>query len=147
MAFGAEPDAASTAWRYSTQDTTHRAWWAPRYTADAGLWDCQLHLRRIDGSWLKFNYAASNGGLVWPYQYDTEAMTDIRTHLDGTTPLWPIILHDGTPNAYGEPDGVMALCGNAQSSENIVTVNRQDWLVTQNIYRVGVRDFAAFRLA
>lgn len=81
----------------------------------------------------------------WPYCL-TSLMQDLRVNLDGSVALLPLVLTE-PGNCYGEPEGVMALSGNNQAVENLITVDRIDWLVVQNIARTGVLDYAAYRLA
>lgn len=54
---------------------------------------------------------------------------------------------DGPYDAYlGVMDGVYWVPGRGQSSENIITKDSQDYLVSQNIFRNGFRDYMAMRL-
>lgn len=143
---GTDPVATSTSYRYSSDTDDHRAWWklngegATRGTAS---------FRKISGPWKKvhgvYNGVNSDNAFFWPY-CNVGQMQDMRVNLDGSVALLPILLTE-PGNCYGEPEGVMALSGNNQSVENLVTVNRVDWLVVQNIARVGVLDYAAYRLA
>jgi hypothetical protein len=103
------------------------------------------------------NRSGAASGFIWPYGY---TFSNVLPNLDGTYPLLPIVLHSdegnsGTypnitivnPNIWGELDGVLAVTGHANASENIVTVGRTDYLVVQNINRTTKTDFFAVKLA
>lgn len=141
-----EPAAGSLAWRWSTTGAEHAAWWKGLNGASA-----QLSMRRIDGTWATFDagntYMSSIYGSIWPYvSGGTGSMTYLVTNLDGSYPLYPIVLNE-TSACYGEPAGVMATTGYLQSAENTIIVDRAQWLVVPNIFRSARTDYAAFRLA
>jgi hypothetical protein len=116
-------------------------------------------MRKPDGSWMGFsgNRSGASGGYIWPYGY---TFANALPNLDGTYPLLPIVLHSDegnsgvypnitivNPNIWGELDGVLAVTGHANASENIITVGRTDYLVVQNINRTTKTDFFAVKLA
>jgi hypothetical protein len=57
------------------------------------------------------------------------------------------VICDGTPNVYGELDGVKAITGFSQGSENTVTVDGIEYLVIQNVFRNTTSDFFAVQLS
>jgi hypothetical protein len=76
----------------------------------------------------------------------TLAVADVVRDTGGQYALTPIVLTD-TVNVYGELDGVYQVSGFGNSSEDIVTAGGVDHLVVQDVYRNGVRDFVAVKLA
>lgn len=143
---GSEPAAGDLAWRWSYTGVAHAAFWRGLNGASS-----QLSLRRIDGTWATFDsgntYLSSDYGSLWPYASgSTGSMTYLITNMDGSYPLYPIVLHE-TSALYGELAGVMATTGYLQTAENTITVDRIPWLVVPNIYRSARTDYAAFRLA
>jgi len=98
-------------------------------------------------------------GLVWPYSY---SMLNLIPNLDGGYALFPVILHSSTstsgfypnitivvPQMWGELDGLAALTGDSNASENTITPapSRTQWLVIQNVFRTTKSDFFAVKLA
>ena len=150
------PALTSSAYRYSDTSENHRAWWTPGGDGNYGHTNYDYgHLlqRKVDASVIAYQgiNGNSNTPFIWPYGHRAGSsdvnFQDVRLNLDGSVPLFPIVFHDPTPNCYGEPDGVMAIHGNNQSVENIITNKRIDWLVVQNVMRVGANDYAAYRLS
>jgi hypothetical protein len=62
------------------------------------------------------------------------------------SPVLPIILHDNTPEVYGELDGVLATSGQAIASEDTLTVGADSYLVVQNVFRTGRNQYCAVKL-
>ncbi len=159
MTWFTEPASNSQNWRWSYQGIEHAAFAVPRASTGSDN-DFTLRLRRPDGIFQGFASAKQGGtqqGFVWPYGY---SMTNMISNLDGSYSLLPIVLHEDdsnlgvypniiftTPNVWGELDGVYAVTGHANASENTITVGRTDYLVVQNIYRTTKTDFFATKLA
>jgi hypothetical protein len=61
--------------------------------------------------------------------------------------LLPVILADGTPNVYGELDGVFALTGFGNGAENTVTIGGVVHYVVQNVFRTDQLDYFAIKEA
>lgn len=145
---GSDPVSTSTSYRYAVNTDDHKAWWSPGGDANSGSTRGTVSFRAISGAWRAVNgncnVSSSNLPFFWPY-CNRSRMGDLRLNLDGNVPLFPILLTE-PDNTYGEPEGVMALSGNNQSVENLISVGRRDWLVVQNISRVGVLDYVAYRL-
>ena len=49
-------------------------------------------------------------------------------------------------NEYGELDGVCHIAGSNQTSENTLTIDGDDYIVFQDIYRLAFHNFMAVRL-
>lgn len=104
-----------------------------------------LKLRGVQGSWSQPQ--------AWPWVITdaisgagTLAFADVVRDTGGQYALTPIVLTD-TTNVYGELDGVYQVSGFGNSAEDIVTAGGVDHLVVQDVYRNGVRDFIAVKLA
>lgn len=150
MGFSAcnDPEATSSAYRYAVDDDTHKAFWAPQ---SGGTLYGIAALRGVDGVWDNVaNGQVASVMSIWPYcdlKGNPLRAQDLRLNLDGSVMTLPCILSDAAPNVYGELSGLAYICGNNQSVENIITINRVDYLVVQNIARVGVGDYVAYRLS
>jgi hypothetical protein len=159
MSWASEPTSTSPNWRWSYSGNEHRAFPYPNPSGTSNFDAYQLRMRKPDGAWMGFSGARSGvaGGYIWPYGY---TFSNVLPNLDGTYPLLPIVLHSDegnsgvypnitivNPNIWGELDGVLAVTGHANASENIVTVGRTDYLVVQNINRTTKTDFFTVKLA
>jgi hypothetical protein len=121
----------------------------PLATGLSGDEDSSLRLRLATGTWRGFCTTAGDQtfGHVWPFAYTQPSVFDWRPNLDGSYPLFPIVLLDHTPNIYGELDGMYATTGFSQSVENTITINGIPHLVVQNVFRNTKADFFAVRLS
>lgn len=70
----------------------------------------------------------------------------IRENLDGTYPLLPLVPVVTGVGPMGELDGVFWTSGFAQAAEAIITQQRFDHIVLQNVFRTGIGDYFAQRL-
>ena len=116
----------------------------------------QMRLRTPDGTWKGFDFNTADMGTpgkIWPY---VGSMNNLRANLDGSYFLLPILLtyDDGIStnvinerNTYGELDGVAAVTGYNQVSENTVTVGLLEWLVVQDTFRTTTTDYFALKLS
>lgn len=114
-------------------------------------------LRSASGAWLPFQnsyYTSAESRYdgprpVWPSNYGT--LANLREAPDGTYVLMPIVLTQYNAAAdhdlFGELDGCFWVSGFNNAAENLITVGGVDHLVVQNVYRTGVRDYWALRLA
>jgi hypothetical protein len=148
----ADPIDSSSSYRYAVTDDTHRSWWSPGGSNyQSNNYYGHVSFRLVSGNWTAvmgqhyYDFTADTVLYWWPTS-ERDKMQDLRVNLDGSVPMFPLMLH-GPDGSYGEPEGVMTLCGNNQSVENIIAIGRADWLVIQNIYRVGVLDYIAYRLS
>lgn len=113
----------------------------------------------IDGTWktIQNRYAQSgtyvwqNGQInIWPTGSNNNNVLDYSLSWpDGGYSLLPLILEMdmGTTNVLGEVDGIFWISGHQNSSENIVTVSGQNYLVVQDVWKTGRREYMAVRLA
>lgn len=143
MAWNTEPAATSSNWKYTnTSGYPHRAF--PMAYGETNNWKTQLRMRRPDGSWIGHAVAYSaDYGAIWPY---ANSMTNLKPNLDGSYPIFPIVLSDSTPNVYGRLDGVWATTGVNNSPESTFTIGRETWLVAQNISRNTAVDLFVVKL-
>jgi hypothetical protein len=153
---GGTPAVNSPRWRWSYSGNEMHAF-AISYSVNTSVdANAQMRLRTPDGTWKGFDFNSGNSatpGKLWPY---CGFMNNLRANLDGSYFLMPILLtYDdglGIPainmrNTYGELDGVSALTGYNQVSENTNTINRIQWLVVQDTFRTTTTDYFALKLA
>ena len=150
MAWETEPASSDSAWRWSNQADDHSAFWESNST-NISWKTTPLMIRLPTGGWLGFWSKGYDGylahGAIWPW---ISGMVDLRPNLDGSYPLFPLIMnHDygGSTVTFGEFGGLMATTGHSNISENLHTIGRDSWLVVQNTYRTTRSSYAAFRLA
>lgn len=149
MAFSTEPSAGSTSWRWSYTGIEHRAFPMPGTPVSFADNACQLRLRKPDGAWRGLaaqQYGSPNNNLtgnVWPYSNE---MLFIRPSMDGSYPLFPVVLNDNSPNVYGRLDGVFATTGYGIGAETEITIGRNKYIVFQNVYRTTYCDYFAVLL-
>jgi hypothetical protein len=143
---GAEPALTSPDWRWSFEDIHMADFAIPTDGEMAADSDSSLQLRMPSGIYRGFCLDWSDAhGQVWPYAYVTT--WDWRPNLDGSYSLLPIVLFDGTPNVYGELEGVFAVTGFSNAAENTITIGGIQYLVVQNVFRTDEADYFAVRLA
>lgn len=154
-AFSPEPSLADVAWRWSNPFFTNTNFpmstqWQPGGGADP-LASSTLRMRAPNGVWKQFNagqngqYQDADDSKIWPYM---AGMVNLQQNLGPTaqSPLFPIILHDNTPEVYGELDGVFATSGQAIASEDIIQEGGDDYLVVQNVFRTARNTYCAVKL-
>lgn len=90
-------------------------------------------MRHVDGTWREPGW--------WPY---LQAKT--QRDVPGGYAVMPVIMTDAD-NLYGELDGVAQVSGFNNAVENTVTIASVPWLVVQDTYRTGLRDYFALRLS
>lgn len=61
-------------------------------------------------------------------------------------PLLPVVLND-TINIYGELDGIFFVSAFNNVVENTITIGSDTYLVVQDVFRTGFRDYYALKLA
>lgn len=122
---GTQPSAVTQRW--SSTDANHRNF----YTAGT-----HTPLRYIDGNYLT-NLQS------WPYQN----APGLRDNFDGSYPLLPVVLSNTTPNVFGEIDGLFWIPGFANAAGNTFTLEGDDYVVLQNVFRTSNNDYVALRLA
>jgi hypothetical protein len=148
MAWDTEPAATSASWRWSYAGAEITNFPIPRSTSNP--YDSSLRVRLPSGVWIGIERNAAetqaNTGKIWPYS-NVIALPDWRDNLGGGYMLLPVILADGTPNVYGELDGVFALTGFGNGAENTVTIGGVVHYVVQNVFRTDQLDYFAIKEA
>ncbi|HNC58875.1 MAG TPA: hypothetical protein PLP33_25850 [Leptospiraceae bacterium] len=118
-----------------------------------------LAVKEPGGSWKRIfntnntalsNYSACTG--TYPYVEETRGylsgFSNMRSNLDGSYTLQPIVLIDGIPaNTFGEFTNMRHVTGFNLSSEDVITIGSDTYLVIQNVFRTGDSDMVAYKLA
>ena len=146
MAWSTEPAANSPNWGWNYVGNELSNFWKPLNASTVSYdYQSQLRLRVPAGTWrgISTNYNDPNFGNVWPW---ADPPQNMRENLDGSYTLIPAILHDPSPNIYGELDGVYFVTGWNQAAENTVTISSVAHLVVPNVTRSGIGDFAVIKL-
>lgn len=139
--------AASASRRWSDTSVAHRAFWKGYQSAV---------MRSHAGTWLDVNYLAFSGNS----QPLAEAAAQLWPIIDGPVlqtysgdyALTPLsVLSGGTSgvgrNDYGELDGVFAVSGFGNASENLISVGGVNHLVVQNTFNTSnAANYVAVRL-
>lgn len=153
-AISPEPLLTDVAWRWSnTFITANNFPMSSSWDPGGGVIRANtstLRIRRPDGTW-GFMRAGSNAAYqdlddstIWPYM---AGMANLQANLGADqSPVFPIVLHDNTPEVYGELDGVFAVSGQARASEDLIHVGADDLLMVQNIFRTGRNAYCAVKL-
>ena len=112
----------------------------------------QLAVRRFDGVWEGLrdtiddthNQSVQAGeGVVIPYVGGL-SLQDLN--VDGSDPLWPVVLVTAAPNSMGRLEGVRAITGQGKSSESPIKRGVVDWLAFQNVTRADRDDWCAVEM-
>jgi hypothetical protein len=110
-------------------------------------------VRDITGTWRQVAAHSFNGtpsGAAARMMPNTNQSTGsaniIINNLDGSFPLLPLIPVVTGVGPMGELDGVFWTSGFTNAAEAVITVNRIDHVVFQNVFRTGVGDYFALRL-
>ncbi len=151
MGWYTEPIATSTNWRWSYTGDEINNCSHSRANGSGVEWNSTTMLRTATGNWHGFLHCADSStqvpnGKVWPY---TCPWSNWGKNMDGGYSMLPIVLGDCSslaPNMYGELDGLEAITGYQNGSENTVTIGNSTYLVVQNVYRVTQVDYAAVKL-
>lgn len=147
------PDSANTRWSVNS--------FSIRNCFDPGP---NLQILHSDGVWYAGGNQQNSGGtetalvssacFVWPYASQITDSTDqtryreLRDNVDGSYTLWPTRLLCDTPanDQLGEMDGVYAVSGFNQASEDIIPINGIANVVIQDIARTARSNYGAFAL-
>lgn len=87
----------------------------------------------------RYSYLNANGQAVF-----IERLSEFFGGDEGVTQV--TLCHETDPITYGVFDGVYHVKGIRQNAESIITVDGVDYLVLQNAFRTGRKDYAALRL-
>lgn len=153
LAYGNEPIATSSLWRWSTQSENHRLF--PMSGAQSSsIGDDTCRFRDTAGTWMSGTMKAATSsqaqGYLWPWM---ASAADIRPNLDNSLALFPVVIAEDytgnniTVQMQGELDGVLFVSGYNNTAENTVSVGRTQHVVFQNVFRNGRTDYCALKLA
>lgn len=117
-----------------------------------------LAIKDPGGSWRRPYMSTNNStGLsacsgTWPYveatRNHTGGFTNMRTNLNGTYSLNPVIIIEGvSPNTWGEFEGIRHVTGFNLSSEDTITVGSDTYIVFQDIFRTDDNSMVAYKYA
>ena len=111
----------------------------------------------IDGTWKQVRNRYNNGGWynwddgqvnVWPTSSNNNFRGNSLAWPDGGYTLLPLVLESGAPNnVLGEIDGIYWVSGHQNSSENVITVSGQNYLVVQDVWKTARDEYMAIKLA
>lgn len=151
--YGAPVGASTTRW--STINEGNRNFWDPGDNAymlmpGAGSWRHVQNFDEVGSS----ETAVSGSNYVWPFCAQSLDSTlrdnyrELRENVDGTYPLWPLTLCGTDPDRdiWGDLDGVFAVSGFNNASENTITVGGDTYLVVQNMFRTARYYYVAILL-
>lgn len=116
--------------RWSSTDTDHR------FFTHGGSGTLRP-LRYVEGTWLTDldTYPFSLNGIF-------------RETYGDYYPLLPVVFSRSTgPAVLGEVDGLYWISGFAQASGNTITIDGDDYIVFQNVFRTGINNYLAMRLS
>lgn len=138
---GGETNGSTKRW----SSTNLRMFWDPVFAG--------TYLRRIDGQWLDiYNFGtAENAQLarnIQPYQtFNANLFRTVGTGLPpgGEYPLFPLQIIENIPtlSIIGEIEGCFAISGFSNAAENTVTVNANNHVIFQNVFRTNIYDYMA----
>lgn len=154
FAISPEPLLTDVAWRWSTTFITANNFpMSSKWDPGGGVVPdntSTLRLRAPNGLWKALNcgfnaaYQDADSSCIWPYM---AGMANLQANLGADqSPVLPIVLHDNTPEVYGEIDGVFAVSGQARASEDLIHVGADDLLVVQNMFRTARNTYCAVKL-
>lgn len=92
---------------------------------------------------------------IWPFYASIASNTQtweryraLRENLDGSYDLKPLVLCSDSPtdDVFGELDGVYAIPAFSAATEDIIEIDGDDYLVTQNVFRTARYYYAAIKL-
>lgn len=154
FAMSPEPALTDVAWRWSNTFFTRQNFpMSTRWDPGGGVIadnTSTLRLRAPNGLWKAMrcgpngSYSDVDDSTVWPYM---AGMVNLQANLGADqSPVFPIILHDNTPEVYGELDGVYATSGQGRASEDTLTEGADSLLMVQNVTKTARNDYCAVRL-
>jgi len=148
--------------RWSDTNTVHRFFPDPAGRNSFDTNGANLAVRDAAGNWVGFSNSDFNVYATYPFSinnYDNIAsyarpqyIDKWRNGPDGSYALMPIVLTSklqasGSTRAHwGEVDGVYAVSGYSAASEDIVTINAEDYMIVQNAFRTESDNYVAIKL-
>lgn len=102
-------------------------------------------LKDENANWIKINNSTVNGvtglGMIYP---NNILQSKLAKNTDASYNLIPTILFNDT-SAAGELDGVNMISGIGLSPENILTIDTDEYVIFNNIFRTTQSDFFAIK--
>lgn len=93
-----------------------------------------MRIRSVGGSW--------GSPSVWPYM-NGMSLRDTG----GSYPAIPLVISDGSPNVYGEIDGVCCVPGfGTIAAQDTLTMGSDSAIIIRDAFRTGNQDYYALRL-
>lgn len=137
--------ASNSTLRFSDTTGDHSSFWKPAQLNNGVAGSTSLVMRDTAGTWRDFsNFHADPAG--WVYPTNSTNMFTERPTADGSYALTPFVLYVESLATYGELADVYHVSGFGNASENIITIEAQDYLVVQSAHRTGSSDYAAIKL-
>ncbi|PHR68507.1 hypothetical protein [Alcanivorax sp.] len=154
----ATTDRASTRWSAADADTSsilNPGRGAFLYTTDGGWKRIQNRYRSSSGAWEtdffdifpthQYGFGSRDGA---SHEFQGP---QIHPAPDGSYTLLPLVplcrnASYASLNQYGELDGLFWVTGTGNAAENILSIEGEDHLVVQNIYRTNWTEYGAMRL-
>lgn len=150
--------------RWSSQVTGHASFWNPGWSPalPGAVAGGSLLFRDADGNTVPVSNDITTGITNSPGIYGAPAETypyfanpGMRSSPDGTYALTPVSLATitgrggwlGVGAVYGELDGVYHVSGFNNSSESVITLGGENYLVVQSAFHTGLSDYAAIHMA
>ena len=96
-------------------------------------------LRFVDGSWRNVD--------CWPWNNTFLMNTNQVRDNNGIYVPLPVSLNDAAPNIYGTLDGIFAISGFDNATENTAVIDGDTYVVLQDGTRNGFNDYMLLRLA
>lgn len=102
----------------------------------------QMRMRFNDGVWKTPE--------CWPwnqtYSYGYSGSNYNLKDTNNSYPMFPVVLGDSTSGVYGELDGIFYISGFNNVTENTLVIGGVTYVVIQDVYRTGFKDYYAMRL-
>lgn len=125
----------------SDTDAKNEAFMYQRSTKIKGL----SVLKDENSNWIKIINSSAVGSVGYGMIYPTNILqSKLAKNTDNTYNLIPTILFNDT-SAAGELDGVNIISGIGLSPENTLTINTEEYVIFNNIFRTTQSDFFAIK--
>ena len=170
LVIGGSLTGESGSYKYTLDDANHNPFVNPQYwgtSFPSKRVQGTLRLRDPNGMWqgtcngFQWNNTFDTNALIpswtygcqtWPYshriQSPLQGIENLLPNLDGSYPLFPIIVIGAEPNQMiGELDDVYVTSGIGNSPESIITMGSDKYFVTCCGARIGASDFWCFKMA
>lgn len=140
--------------RFSVATSKASMFWTGREASPS-----TINIRSTDGSWYSIANGYQTGTFLgdisgtgmYPYYFQGVPIVGsvMRQAMDGDavlTPIMPCRSGTGLKGYLGEIDGMFHVSGNTHASEDIITIDGDDHLVVQDVFRTAVENYCAVKL-